>query len=524
MRDRSHSHRSRKGRRLRGTRGVASAISVLFLILIMIAALNSYLVTTMPQQMAILEQQHVLQTENAFVQLRANILEEADHPNLHLLMNTPIPMQSQGMPPFGQPSNSILTANPTSSAAGNFSYHMGTVTPVKVNWSNGLPSQCSGSYGSITCTGNCGKTSGGTTVVHNVSGNGTTLTVNVKGSGCNTIYNVTGSNDTIDVSTGGSNNGNATVIIEGSNDIINVVLSGNTGNHRYAQFFIYGQHDQYFSSVTGGSSKRSGAGFSVNTTFVGYNGGLCPATTLSQTDSFAFTPSGYNVFQNVTWWNNQGIVNSNASNASWWGFNDTTHNRFIHFENDSGFVACAFTVVNGNTYGEESLSGIFDQLQNRYYPAESIGFEEGAVVAGTGPLSSTMIADPLISVNPGTNGYVVNITIIQLILATPQVRSGGGESSVETHLISESTIGFTNTPQSLVGKAPFLTNPFYLNVTTLYPMAWLDFFDSLVHVIPSSGATAIYAPQNGLSTWHVVAPITANGFTVRIVTVGISFN
>jgi hypothetical protein len=199
-------------------------------------------------------------------------------------------------------------------------------------------------------------------------------------------------------------------------------------------------------------------------------------------------------------------------------------NEFIHFENDTHFVACAFTVVNGNTYGEAALSGIFDQLQNRYYPAESIGFEEGAVVAGTGPLSSTMIADPLISVNPGTNGYIVNITIIQLILATPQVRSGGGESSVETHLISESTIGFTNTPQSLVGKAPFLTNPFYLNVTTLYPMAWLDFFDSLVHVIPSSGATAIYAPQNGLSTWHVVAPITANGFTVRIVTVGISFN
>ena len=513
MRDRSHSHRSRKGRRLRGTRGVASAISVLFLILIMIAALNSYLVTTMPQQMAILEQQHVLQTENAFVQLRANILEEADHPNLHLLMNTPIPMQSQGMPPFGQPSNSILTADPTTSAIGNFSYQMGTVTPIPQNWAN--------ASGVIIQSGNCG---GGTPVQKHIAGNNTTMGIKITGNGCKVIYNATGNHDAILITSAGNNNGTSTVIIEGNNDSIWANLTGNSGNHQVINFYIFGTDDTYHQAITGGGSKRNAAGVSANVTFVGYNGSLCPAGTLSSTDKFFFPPGGYNVFDNVTWINSFGNPNSNASNSSWWGYNNTVDNEFIHFENDTHFVACAFTVVNGNTYGEAALSGIFDQLQNRYYPAESIGFEEGAVVAGTGPLSSTMIADPLITVNPGVNGYIVNITIIQLILATPQVRSGGGESSVETHLISESTIGFTNTPQSLVGKAPFLTNPFYLNVTTLYPMAWLDFFDSLVHVIPSSGATAIYAPQNGLSTWHVVAPITANGFTVRIVTVGISFN
>ncbi len=505
--------RGRRRRRLESKRAVASAIAVLFIILIFIAALNSYLVTTLPGQMALLEQQHVLQTENAFVQLRANILEEANHPNHHLMMNSPIPMQSQGMPPFGLPASSTLTADPTTSAVGNFSYQMGTVTPIPQNWVN--------ASGIIIQSGNC---LGGTPVQKHIAGNNTTMGVKITGNGCKVIYNATGSNDAILITSAGNNNGSSIVIIEGNNDSIWANLTGNSGNHQYVNFYIFGTNDSYHQAITGGGSKKTAAGVTANVTFVGYTGGLCPAGTLSSTDKFFYPPTGYNIFDNVTWVNSYGNPNSNASNASWWGYNNTVKNEFIHFENDTHFIACAFTVVNSNNFGLAALSGIFDQLNNRYYPSESIGFEEGAVVVGTGPLSSSMAEAPLISVNSGPNGYVLNMTIIQLVLSNPQVRSGGSVSGVETHLISESQISYTNSPQSVEGKAPFLVSPFFLNVTTLYPMAWLEFFDSLIHVIPSSGATAIFAPQSGFSTWRVVAPLTANGFDIRIVTVGVSFN
>ena len=113
---------------------MASAIAILFILLLIVAGINTYLVTTLPSQMAVLEYQHTLHVESDFVQLQSDILAEANHPNLHVQLDTPVSMQSQGIPPFGFPAESLLSANPSTSASANFSYKMGTVSHVPVAW------------------------------------------------------------------------------------------------------------------------------------------------------------------------------------------------------------------------------------------------------------------------------------------------------------------------------------------------------------------------------------------------------
>ncbi|MCL5984600.1 MAG: hypothetical protein M1143_03415 [Candidatus Thermoplasmatota archaeon] len=524
-------HRIHRRRRLHrsGSRGVASAIAILFILLLIVAGINTYLVTTLPSQMAVLEYQHTLHVESDFVQLQSDILAEANHPNLHVQLDTPISMQSQGIPPFGFPAESLLSANPSTSASANFSYKMGTVSHVPVAWNGPIPTGCSGSNVTWSCSG----TSNGVHV-YNASGNHTTLSVTVNGcgsSGCVVIYNVSGYYDTINIIFKGNNVGNATVVVEGAHNVINLSYGGSSKSHRYVNMFIYGQYDSYAAAVSGAGSGQNFAGVNINTTFIGWNGGLCPATTLSQTDVFGGVSVGnnaQNVWQNVSWWNNLGYTNSSSpfympippTNI---GNNVSSSNDYQHFENDSGFIACAFTVVSGSGYQQAALSGIFDALDNRYYPRETVGFEEGAVVAGTSAMNSQMVSVPLLSVIKTPYGYDVNITLIQLVLTGNMIRSGGGITSIETHLLGVSEFTYANSPNSLLGKAPFLVNPFYLNITTLYPGAWLSFFKTLSQVIPSSGASATFAPENGYPTWEVVAPLKANGFNVRVITVGVSF-
>lgn len=511
--------RTRRRRHQAKDRAVASAIAVLFIILLVVAGINAYLITTLPQQMAILEEQHLLQVENAFEQLQADILAEAAHPNKHVTMTTPIPMQSGSEPPFGAPASSVLSADPTTSAVANFSYKIGTIIQTPPNWLQGnCGSNDSNAVVSCSCTG-----SGGTKY-DNYTADNTTMSLTVHGGGsgsCPVVYNIRGNNSVITIQVNGKNVGQAIVQIEGNNDTIRLVYRGSSNQHRYITIAIYGQNDAYSSDWSGaGGHGTAFAGVSVNTTFVGYSGLLCPASTLSQSDTVgAVNPGGNtrNVTQNFTWWNTNSALDS-AHNWSVGSKGDS-----YGFYNVSGFINCAFTVFAGATYGENALSGIFDTLGDRYFPVETVGFEEGAVIAGTSAESSSMIFGPELSYNRTSAGNVIRMTLIQLIPTGNLIQSGGGTTGIETHLLGVSHFAYTNTPLSLEGKAPFLMTPFYLNVTTLYPKAWLNFLQPLDNFLTGT-PYAVYSPQNGYDTYEVIIPFFAVGFDITVVSVGVGFS
>jgi hypothetical protein len=106
---------------MRGTRGVGSAIAVVFIILILVAAINSYLVTTLPQQMSVLEFQHAIVVKDEFEQLQSNVLLESANPSTHSYIIAPIQLGSQGEPPFGNPAASTVFTDPASSNSARIS-------------------------------------------------------------------------------------------------------------------------------------------------------------------------------------------------------------------------------------------------------------------------------------------------------------------------------------------------------------------------------------------------------------------
>jgi hypothetical protein len=96
---------------MRSVRGVGSAVAVVFIIMIIIAAINAYLVTTLPQQMALIEFQHQILVKNEFQQLQSDVLLEASNPSAQTSIVTPIQLGSQGNPPFGTAASSTMVAD-----------------------------------------------------------------------------------------------------------------------------------------------------------------------------------------------------------------------------------------------------------------------------------------------------------------------------------------------------------------------------------------------------------------------------
>jgi hypothetical protein len=118
--------------------------------------------------------------------------------------------------------------------------------------------------------------------------------------------------------------------------------------------------------------------------------------------------------------------------------------------------------------GQTVLGGISDVLYNRYFPINTIVYQYGAVVEGTGGNNSIMISPPTAKVYGVTGGFGLNLTIVQTIAQNFSVQSGTGVTGLSTHLLSEFTFASTS-----------FTNPVqWINITTAYPGAWYGYFNS----------------------------------------------
>jgi hypothetical protein len=102
--------RSPSRRRLaRARRGVASAVAVTLVILILVFMLAQYLSVTFPSQMQTQELEHTVEVENQFEALQDDIQVEVAHSNRLIPVTAPISLSGQGVPPFGPPSPSSIS-------------------------------------------------------------------------------------------------------------------------------------------------------------------------------------------------------------------------------------------------------------------------------------------------------------------------------------------------------------------------------------------------------------------------------
>ncbi len=507
----------RRGRVRFSRKAAASAVAVLFILLIVVAAINAYLVTTLPQLMASDEFQHALQVETQIEQIQGDILAEAAHPNTHFVVNAPIAMQSQSEPPFGMASTSTVFTNPAPSAEMNFSYKINQTKFEPPNW--GVSGACGLPSSIIVCTG-----SGALNVTYNFTLSHSSLAINVQGCGngnaiCYLTYNVNGSYDNINVSVGG-NSKVVNVVVNGSYDNLVLYYQGSTKNtpHEYVVFF--GQDDTYEAFVGGGGTANN---LWIQTSFIGVvYGALCPSGDLSATDHYqGISIHGTKgVSQNVTWYHASGTfppphtVPVGAANS---GNSET-------FSNRTGIIPCAWQVISGNGDQEGAIGGLFDSLGNRYFPAMSVNFEQGAVIAGTSENNSTMLSGVPLTVTNTVNGYVVNITFVQLIASETSKAAGGGIIYVATYLMSSHTIQFVNSASNYASSGLLLATPFNFTITTPFPHAWITFFKQYPSVFQGVTQTDCHT-VDGTPVCDVVVPTYAlGGFNVRVITAGLSLN
>lgn len=512
---------NRRRPRLRGSRkGAASAIAVLFVILIVVALINTYLATTLPQQMAADEFQQTLAVQSSFVQLQSDILGEAANPGAHVVMNTPVQLQSGGEPPFGAPSTSTISSDPTASSLANLSYNINITKSYFVGW-NDL-SIC-GKGQSQSCTGNNGQSQ----IYDNSSYNGTTVSLSFNGcgaSGCNVTFNVNGSNDIIDLSMQDSHGhpaaNNTYVIINGNDDQLFLTTSG-AKVHRGINAVFFGEYDSFNAYIQATSYVH------ISTVFIGEGlGASCPLADKSTTDRYipdTSTGTVTGAYQNVTWWHASGTNSQTVPYSPFLTTGSSTNDWYQSF-NRSGVVPCAFETIASPGQAEHAIGGFFDTLNNRYFPSQTIAFEEGAIIDGISSTNSTMISGPPLTILHEGPGLVVNLTLVQLISNSSLKSSGGGTADIQTHLISTSLLHFYNTGSQYNSTGLLLAIPYYLTIVTEFPNAWISFFEGYssmgVFATPQEGAC--YSSNFGPEVCPVVVPVYSNGFNIEIATVGIS--
>ncbi|MCI4350345.1 MAG: hypothetical protein L3K15_02375 [Thermoplasmata archaeon] len=492
-----------------------SAIATVLGLLLVVTFVTQFVLTPLPGVMSDLELRHVLLVENQVGRLQSTIQAEAENPNLHLTLASPVTLGSQASPPFGIGATSTLSLT-GGSARAQSKYAVGEIVPVNPNWNTG----------SACLSGGAGTCSTASKVDWwNESGvNASTFTVTISGGSNALNYNLTGNNDTINVVWTGGNAKFLRLVVNGSNNTVTYNKNGaDSTTAPTTAFWFYGQGNTFNFNPSGSSSSASGSKLSV--LFSGEYGQTCPAGNLSGTDTIGTLSSGgTNLNMTVTWWNLVGWTTPNHKQTYPGGGGK---NESITWSNKSGFVQCGFTKTYATSYTTQELGGIQVAIDNIYIPRAVVAYDNGAVVEGQAGGASTMVDPPPINFVQALLGVAVSLTLVGLI-GNYSSESGVTTAAIATALLSAHTVtigGFNATTA--------LTSPYFLNLTTLYPGAWSMFFGAMHAMVPSGTTCVPIVPIPSPYTClapppatfeRIVVPIVAQEITITVLTLAVTID
>ena len=498
--------------RRRAKKGQVAAVATILGLLLVVTFISAFVLQPLPQQMAGLEQQHVLQVENQLSRLQATILAEAQHPQFHLALSSPVTLGSQALPPWGQASpGQILPEGGSVRTVTN--YQIAHVVPHEPNWNNGSTCLFGGS-------GKC--SSNGNIDTWNVTNhNNTNFTITVNGNSNSIQYNITGNNDTITIDWTGGDTGFVNFIINGSDDHIIYNKGGSDVTKPIANFFFFGQRD-IFDFNPSGSHSAPGA-MTLNVVFIGSLSLICPYGNLSATDKLGtLTSGGSKLNMTVTWWNAVGYT-SKPHTVIYPG--GASASEFITFQNVTGVIGCAFTLGYATNYATQYGAGILVHLFNTYQPAVDVAYDQGAVVESAVGGSSIMVSAPELTYSVQPQGIVADLILVNLL---GNFSSSGGFSTadVTSTVVNVQTVSIQNGVNRF-----YLSTPLFFNVTTAFPAAWASFFAANPLAFPSGSTcvspvslsppySCLQPPTGTLVT--VSAALSAQGLTVTTITATVS--
>lgn len=488
-------------------------MATLLALMLFVSFLATFVFGELPSQMGTQEFLHQSQVEDQLGRLQGSILGAANalNGNGSSYLSNPITLNSGGVPPFGAPSTGSVVIEPTYVGA-TAAFGISNVTAATVGWNHG--SSCF-STGSGTCTTGTG------TEVYNFSGNRSTVSPTVAGcaaAGCSVVYNVTGNSNTLSLTLSGANVGKVLFQVSGNWDNLTLTDAGTCNLRQRVSVIFSGNNDSYTLSVSGCTT---GVGANLNTTFVGSSGTLCPYGNAATSDTWkgATWGSSTDIYQNLTWQNAFGITSPPNSISVNGGHNQLT------FSNQSGYFQCLFT--NAKTSGPYTLhflSGVRVQLNNRYTPASSVAYDQGAVILGVNNGGSVMVSPPQAAYVQEPFGVAYELTLVSLVRSSGAA-AGLGTVAVVSSILSEQTYNIVDGRHGN-NYLPYI----YLNFTTAFPQAWATYFSGQspiapdgVTCTPGPGGTAAncLTPLNGgLSTISV--PINASEFTLNIIVAQVS--
>jgi hypothetical protein len=512
----------------------------------------NFLTTTLPNEMAVNDQNHELLVENQLGQWQALIDWVAHSGSPGAPVSQPISLGSAGTPPFGAPdSSSITPGNRSGGFQANFTVAgPATYSPPRSGGPVGTtfhpPSvTCSSTSTSISAVGSCGAygnfsgnsqtfsfsfTGSGFAVI-NVTTNSSTVTVAATGSGADRIE-IIGNHNTVTMTGVGSGPMNVSVI--GDYDTLSI---GTTGSSSIV-VYVYGDHDSVkFPSTTGsqaikvveyGTQDTFGAPTATGSEFfkVYFNGfnasaptsSLCPYANLSSTDAV----TGYNETGSgslTEYLNNSigysadatGSANCVGSNATCWGI----HARNVALSTCPFFTQITLPIPTGLSKPGASL---VVHLRNSYVPTAEVAYDQGAVVYAQPDGVPLMIDGPSFSYSRS------NLTLtIPIFEGTIVAESGFGTADMLLSLLGKDTFVFPANGYSLKTGSRVT-----LSLETPYWAAWMTYFGSMSSLSGDfscktlAGATCppadavSYQPGQPLATVTLSLPATSLDLTVAM--------
>lgn len=506
--------RTIRQRRHRARKGQVAAVGTVLGLLLIVTFLANYLVEQLPLQLTTAEFDHNLQVGNQVSRLQATILAQATHPGTGLSLSAPVTLGSHAVPPFGPPSGGSIS-NDLGSVRSGASYSVGEVVKAEPNWGTGSP----------CLTGGNGSCAANTNVytwnITNV--NASTFSIKITGNHNSVVYNITGNNDTINIDWNGGDTGFVQFIINGSDNVVNYNKGGSDTTSPVAQFLFYGQNDVFNFNPAGSNS--NGGGMKLYVQFVGSRTPVCPYGNLSNTDKVGtLTSGGSNLNFTVTWFNAVGYQSKMHSQTYPGG---GAKNETIHWSNQTGLFGCAFTKTYASNYQVSYGSGILVRLFNRYLPQTDFAYDQGAVIERQLGGLPVMLSPPDFVISKVPAGFAASLTLVNLLGSLP-TETGLTTAGVSTTVLGATTFTIVNGLTST-----FLTSSYYLNITTAYPNAWMNYLNGFTGLVPG-GATctskltfippfSCVNPPSG-SVVTVVAPLTVQQLSVTTVVVAVSLD
>lgn len=454
-----------------------------------------------------IEFDHTLQVENQFEQVQEDVISEIAHPHTPIALTSPITLSSAGVPPFGAPTVSTVSIVPSSSNRAYFNYSLSTA---QFDGPTVFPS------GNLCVLVACTNALSNTAYTYNWQGTASVLSItNITGVNDYVNVNVTGNNNRIVFPEGGATEAATNFYLVGNGNTLYYNVSGTSTAAN--TLWVYGLSN----SVHIGKPTASHVKLIVN--FVGESSTSEDCPYLNATSNSLSTPTttgtGETIF--VTWENNgeYGAFHSSVSAPTGW---KEVQNYTPETQSP---LACAWETGTTQSFQPYVGSGLKIAIANRYYPAATVGFQEGAVVATWPSNASTMLGGPEFTVTQTANGPVVNLTLVQFVVQNFTQETGSGTIGVQTELLSL----YNDTLSASTTTGGTLDLPVYLAVATTAPEAWQSWALNYPSITPNGAfiyGTSSFphgcATIEGTEVCNVVVPIFAYSVTLQIATIGVT--